>query len=70
MRRATGLGKNWQLVWMGARTLDAVQHPCQPYGPGRPYEPVNLKYRPTGRRGVEVAKCDQCCIAWVRSADR
>ena len=70
MRRALGVGPEWRLIWAGADALRTVEHWCGGmYGPGGTYmiEAVLLIYAPTPTPGVEAARCQRCCVAWVRT---
>ncbi len=71
VRKATGLGPDWHLIWAGADPLPSVQHLCGGlYGPGGTYvsEYVRLRYEATGTPGIEAAWCERCRVAWVRAA--
>ncbi len=70
MRRATGLGPEWQVIWEGQHALPSVQHICAGlYGLGGTYvsEYVTVTYPPTGTPGIEAARCERCRVAWVRA---
>ncbi len=70
MYRATGLGPEWRLIWMGADPCSAVRHLCpQITAPatGSYPEQVHLPYAPTATPGISVAACARCCIGWVRA---
>lgn len=68
MRRATGPGRRWLLVWMGAHAPPDVEHLCGIlYAPDGTYvsECRRLAFEPPAAPGIEVAKCARCRVAWV-----
>jgi len=70
MREAAGVGPEWQVIWAGPDPLAEHEHLCGGlYGPGGTYrsEWARVPYTPTGRPGVQAAKCERCRIAWVRA---
>ncbi len=70
MRRATGLGPDWRLIWCGTDLFPVVHYLCEGLpGPGGTDESewVRLRYSPTATPGIEVAKCERCRITTVRA---
>ncbi len=73
IRQDAGIGPDWQVIWTGAVAGESLAHLC----PGVPASGVTdqtgrvrLRYTATAIPGVEVAKCQRCRIAWVRSVPR
>ena len=73
MRRATGMGPEWRLIWAGADPPWTVLHHCGAHsGPGDTELSAAwaLPYTPTPTPGVESARCERCRTAWVRTGTR
>lgn len=70
MRQTTGLGPEWQRIWVGAAPAGARDHLCTGLpAPADTYpsEWVRVRSAPTATRGVAVAECERCRTAWVRT---
>ncbi len=70
LREATGLGQEWRLMWRGADLRAKVRHCCPIAAPGGTAKTAEreMGYEDTGAFGIQVAKCERCCTAWVRMA--
>ncbi len=72
MHAATGLGPEWELVWVGPVTLLSLRHRCSHGLPNLTFGRaalVRLRFAPMLKRGLAVAVCKECKTAWIRTIE-